>query len=278
MNSFNHHAMSTWWQVRICGGDAVYAAQAAQAAFAVTDRMESLMSRFRDESEISAIARLPVGGRQRISKEVFDCLFLALEMQTLTGGAFDVSASLGSPRGSGQDDRPRWHLHALPMEVVVDSAPCPLDLGAIAKGFTLDQMAHEMGEWGIDSFLLMSSGSSILAGSPPQGEKGWRVRLGEGNNDGVPEVLLAKGGIGPSGSTMKGDHIIDPTTGISANRHLRSWAMSDSAAEADALSTAWMNMEWDQITDCCGRRTLAGAVVLDSEGKMQFTGRLPVIF
>jgi thiamine biosynthesis lipoprotein len=278
VHAFNHHAMSTWWQVRISGENAAYAGQAAQAAFVVTDRMESLMSRFRDESEISAIAKLPSGGGQRISKEVFDCLSLAREVESLTDGAFDVCASEGSPRVIGQGDAPGWHLDAALLEIMVYSAPCRLDLGAIAKGFTLDRMAAEMEEWGIESFLLMSSGSSILAGAPPRGEKGWKVRLevGEGEADGevegAPEMLLARGGIGTSGSSMRGDHIIDPSIGIPSSRHLRSWAMSDSAAEADALSTAWMNMSWDQITACCGRRASVGAVVLDREGQMRFTG------
>lgn len=278
VHAFNHHAMSTWWQVRISGENTVYAGQAAQAVFVVTDRMESLMSRFRDESEISAIAKLPSGAGQRISKEVFDCLSLAREVESLTDGAFDVCASDGSHHVIGEGDAPRWHLNAALLEIVVDSAPCCLDLGAIAKGFTLDQMAAEMKEWGIESFLLMSSGSSILAGAPPRSEQGWRVRLevgegeADGELDGAPEVLLARGGIGTSGSSMRGNHIIDPSIGMPSSRHLRSWAMSDSAAEADALSTAWMNMSWDQITACCGRRASVGAVVLDREGQMRFTG------
>lgn len=286
MHAFNHQAMSTWWQVRISGEDAAYAAQAAHAAFAVTDRMESLMSRFRDESDISAIATLPSGGRQRISKEVFDCLSLAREVESLTKGAFDVCAAAGLPRRSrtGQGDAPGWHLDAALLEITVDSAPCRLDLGAIAKGFTLDRMADEMWEWGIESFLLMSSGSSILAGAPPRGEQGWKVCLTVGEADadieaeGAPEVLLAIGGIGTSGSSMRGNHILNPSTGMPSTRYLRSWALSDSAAMADALSTAWMNMDRHQIAECCARRPTIGAVILDDTGTMKFEGKTSMLF
>lgn len=221
----------------------------------------------------------------RISKEVFDCLFLARQVESLTDGAFDVCASAGLPRRNrnAQGDAPGWHLDAPLMGIVVDSAACRLDLGAIAKGFTLDRMADEMGEWGIESFLLMSSGSSILAGAPPRGEQGWKVRLGGGDGEalegggGAPEVLLARGGIGTSGSSMRGDHLLDPSTGTPSSRYLRSWALSDSAAEADALSTAWMNMDWDQISACCRGRASVGAVILSREGELRFTEGIRLI-
>jgi thiamine biosynthesis lipoprotein len=256
--------MSTWWQVRISGGEESYAAQAAQAAFAVTDRMERLMSRFRDDSEITAISRLTSGSRLRLSREVFDCLSLAAEMEELTGGSFDIRAASGI---SG-DDLPRWRLDETVLEIIADAGSCRLDLGAIAKGFTLDQMAVELADWEISSFLLMSSGSSILAGDPPRDQKGWRVRLGEG----VREVLLSGRAVGTSGTEMRGTHIINPFTGTPSNRHRRSWAFSNSAAEADALSTAWMNMDWHQITGCCEQRPDIGAVILDQGEKMHFAG------
>lgn len=258
--------MSTWWQVRVSGGEETYAAQAAQAAFSVTDRMERLMSRFRDDSEISAIAGLPLGGRRRIPKEVFDCLSMAKEMENLTGGSFDIRAAAGISRG----DLPQWSLEATTLEIMADSGRCRLDLGAIAKGFTLDRMAEELADWDIRSYLLMSSGSSILAGDPPGDEEGWRVCLGEG--DGVREVLLAGRALGTSGTEMRGGHIIDSVTGIPSCRHRRSWAFSPSAAEADALSTAWMNMDWRQITECCAKRPDIGAVIHEHGGEMRFAG------
>ena len=254
--AFNHHAMNTWWQVRVSGEEAIYAAQAAQAAFVITDRMESLMSRFRDDSEITAISGLPTGGRHHLSKEVYDCLSLALETQAMTGGAFDVCALMGSPLKMS----PRWSLDASVHDLIVNEAPCRMDLGAIAKGFTLDRMAEELKVWGIDRFLLMSSGSSILAGEPPVGASGWAVRLGD--TEGVGGVSLSRMAVGTSGFEMKGAHIVDPATGRASTRYERSWAFAPLAAEADALSTSWMNMEWRAIRKYCEERD-AGACVVD---------------
>ena len=58
---FNHRAMATHFQVRIAGEEKPYAEQAAQAAFTLVDGLESKLSRFRANSEISQIAQL--GGR-----------------------------------------------------------------------------------------------------------------------------------------------------------------------------------------------------------------------
>jgi len=258
--------MSTWWQFRISGEEESYSAQAAQAVFAVTDRMERLMSRFRDDSEISAIARLSCGGRFRLSRDVFDCLKLSKEMEKATGGSFDIRAAAGVFKG----DLPHWSLDETTLEFVADSGQCRLDLGAIAKGFTLDRMAEELADWKISSYLLMSSGSSILAGQAPVDQKGWRVRLGEGEE--VREVLLSGRAVGTSGTEMRGSHIINSATGIPSCLHRRSWAFSDSAAVADALSTAWMNMEWHQITGCCAQFPDIGAVILGPCGEMRFAG------
>jgi thiamine biosynthesis lipoprotein len=39
---------------------------------------------------------------------------------------------------------------------------------------------------------------------------------------------------------VKGSHILDPRTGRPALRQNRAWALADTAAESDALSTACM--------------------------------------
>ena len=74
---FNHHAMATQFQVRTAGEEKTYAAQTAQAAFALTDQLESHLSRFRANSDISQIAQLAPGEKLRVSEPVFACLEIA---------------------------------------------------------------------------------------------------------------------------------------------------------------------------------------------------------
>ena len=47
---------------------------------------------------------------------------------------------------------------------------------------------------------------------------------------------------------MKGEHIFDPRTGHPALRQIAAWALADTAAESDALSTACMVLSESGLT------------------------------
>ena len=55
---FSHAAMATVFEVHCVHADARYAAQAAQAAFDLVDRLEQELSRFVENSDISRINHL----------------------------------------------------------------------------------------------------------------------------------------------------------------------------------------------------------------------------
>jgi FAD:protein FMN transferase len=240
---FNHHAMATQFQVRIAGGEKTYAAQAAQAAFAVTDNLESRLSRFRANSEVSQIAQLAPGEKLRLSEPAFACLEIAQRMELATGGAFSVTAAALK----AQATKPVWSLLRDKFSIRCDAGKLELDLGAIGKGFALDRMAEVLREWECAAFLLVAGGSSILAGGPPPDSAGWSCGLGEDN---APHrVWLMDGSLSGSGLTVKGQHIIDPRTGLPGSRRNRVWALADTAAESDALSTACMILEEPAIAD-----------------------------
>jgi thiamine biosynthesis lipoprotein len=86
--------------------------------------------------------------------------------------------------------------------------------------------------------LLVAGGSSILAGDPPKETAGWSCGLGD---DRSPQRLfLTHTSMSGSGLAVKGKHILDPRTGVPALGQNRAWALADTAAESDALSTACM--------------------------------------
>ena len=232
---FNHHAMATLFQVRIAEEEAGYASQAAQAAFDIADRLETHLSRFREESEISQIAQLKRGETLRLSEPVFACLQIAREMETVTRGAFSLMAAAGTSNPAGT---PRWSLNPADMTLRCDEAPLALDLGAIGKGFALDRMAGELAEWECFAHLLIAGGSSVLAGAPPAGSPGWDAGLGDDNAE--YRRPLAHRSLSGSGIAVKGRHILDPRTGQPANLRDRAWVFASSAAVSDALSTACM--------------------------------------
>jgi len=239
---FNHNAMATHFQIRIAGQDKTYAAQTAQAAFALTDYFESHLSRFRDNSSISRIARLAPGEKLRLVEPVFACLQIAKKMELATRGAFSISAAVLKT----QPAQPQWTLLPEEFSIRCDSGKLEFDLGAIGKGFALDRMAEVLREWDCESFLLVAGGSSILAGEAPPENPGWSCGLGDDNSP--VRYQLKNCSLSGSGLAVKGKHIFDPRTGEPARRQNRAWALAKTAAESDALSTAFMVLDDAEVS------------------------------
>jgi thiamine biosynthesis lipoprotein len=256
---FNHHAMATQFQVRIADEEKTYAAQAAQAAFALTDELESHLSRFRANSDISQIAQLAPGEKLRLSESVFACLEIAKKMEVATRGAFSVTAAALQTQAA----QPRWTLVPKQFSIRCDSGKLDFDLGAIGKGFALDRMAEVLREWECKSFLLVAGGSSLLAGDAPAETAGWSCGLGDDNSP--LRYQLKKCSLSGSGLAMKGRHIFDPRTGKPAQRQNRAWALTETAAESDALSTACLILEEADIRDIISN--LTGSFVWLHEGQ-----------
>ncbi len=238
---FNHHAMATQFQVRIADEDKSYAAQAAQAAFALADELESHLSRFRANSDISQIAQIAPGEKLRLSEPVFACLEIAKQLELATRGAFSVTAAALK----NQPAMPQWSLLKEQFSIRCDAGKLDLDLGAIGKGFALDRMAEMLREWDCLAFLLVAGGSSILAGNAPAETAGWSCGLGDDNSP--RRYWLENCSLSGSGLAVKGKHIFDPRTGQPAQRQNRAWALCDTAAESDALSTAAMVLSEPEI-------------------------------
>lgn len=238
---FNHHAMATQFQVRIANEEKTYAGQAAQAAFALTDELESHLSRFRANSDIFQIAQLMPGEKLRLSEPAFACLEIAKQMEQATRGAFSVNA--GALKN--QSTMPQWTLLKEQFSLRCDAGKLEFDLGAIGKGFALDRMAEILREWDCRSFLLVAGGSSILAGNAPAETTGWSCGLGD--NQSPRRYWLENCSLSGSGLAVKGKHIFDPRIGQPAQRQNRAWALCDTAAESDALSTAVMVLSEPEI-------------------------------
>lgn len=265
---FRQSAMATEFEVRIADEEKTYAESAAQAAFILTEELENKLSRFRANSEISAIAQLAVGETLRLTEPVFACLQLAQKMELATCGAFSITAAALKT----QSTNPVWSLENF--SIRCDGGKLEFDLGAIGKGFALDRMAEVLREWGCPSFLLIAGGSSILAGAAPKDAVGWSCGLGEDNS---PQRFWLKNcSLSGSGLAVKGQHIFDPRTGEPARRQNRSWALCATAAESDALSTACMVLNEGEITAAIAPEN-HWLAVLDEAGALRFigTGALP---
>ena len=213
----------------------------ADEVFFETRRLESFLSRFIEDSEISQINRLRNGESVIVSPETHRCLELAYEAKRMTGGYFDVAyMSEGVAH-----DREAFALLSRPCRVMSMSESLRLDLGGIGKGFALEQVREIPVRYGYDKALLCADTSTILALEPPHGTHGWPVQL---EFDGKIETLeLANESVSCSGKSVRGEHIFDTRQHKYVTARDRVYVRMSSPVLADALSTAAMTMPADCV-------------------------------
>ena len=218
---------------------------AAEEVFFEIRRLESLLSRFVEESEISQINRLRFGEEIIVSPETHRCLKLALEAERLSRGHFNV-AYLSEGITGGQE---AFALLSRPCRVVSQAETLQLDPGGIGKGFALEQTSGILVRYGYPKAILCADTSTIFALDPPHGSQGWPVQWEP--DGGTETVELANEAISCSGKTVRGEHIFDTRQRQYATKRDRVHVRMPSPALADALSTAAMTMPedcWESIS------------------------------
>lgn len=283
---FAHQAMGTTFELLICGMDEMYGQQASHAVFSEIDRIENLFSRFNPCSDIGQINNLKPGQSLLVGVETYECLHTAALIQSQTCGAFDVNiASLVKYK---KDDIPEsrkrktnimdlidlsrtsrgYMIKVRQSETKAQKKCIQLDLGGIGKGYALDKTLEILSDWDIDNALIHGGTSSALAvgisADSSSGKKGWPVGIGGAwECDQSPkEFFLKDRALSGSGTEVKGNHIIDPKTGSPAKGHLAAWVSHPSAAVSDALSTAFMVMETEEVSSYCGSHPEVWALVV----------------
>ena len=283
---FAHQAMGTTFELLVGGNEQSYAHQASQAIFAEVDRVESLFSRFNPSSEIGQINLLQPGESLRIGVETFQCLQTALWAQAETKGAFDINVGsllkYKEKESLGQNKPPMdimkemelsrisggFQVRIRSLKAAAETGLLDLDLGGIGKGYALDRAQEILADWEIESALIHGGTSTALAiGSPPETdpeEQGWPVGVGgDWHCPQVPRKFYLKDrALSGSGTEVKGEHVFDPRTGRPAQGHLAAWVSHPSAATADALSTAFMVMDTEEVRDFCERHPEVCALVV----------------
>ena len=267
---FSHEAMATVYEIYAVHPDEGYAAQAAQTAFDLVDRLERELSRFQPNSDITRINQLAAGAHTRVTPSTLECLVIARHMFELTGGAFDVSIGTGLAS-----------LEIDPDELVVraSTSGVRVDLGGIGKGYAVDLVAELLEDWGLERSLVHGGFSSLLALEPPAGIGGWPLTLSDPRDSSrvLARLSVSQTALGASGVRKK-DHIVDPRSGDPARGRLASWvavarppAAPDGgprmapATVADALTTAFMLLSVEEIHELCARTPAVEAWILPDD-------------
>ncbi len=222
------------------------AAAGLEAAFSEIERVESILSTFRDQSELSRLNREGSRAAMRVSPTLWDALSHAVRSARASSGAFDPT--FDSPPGSRGVER--IHMRPRTRSVLLDPGTI-VRLDAFGKGYALDRAAALLRANGVGSALLNFGGQVLALGAPP-GRSAWPVDLAPPDcpprADPRPAparcampaltLFLKDASLSTSGSSEQGDHILNPSTGEKIRRASNLAVVSPSAADADAWSTA----------------------------------------
>lgn len=257
------YVMGTYATVTVYAADRETAAEAAAEALGELHRIETVMSNWLEDSEISRLNRESRGSPYKVSGELFSLIDSSLHYSDLTSGSFDITArplvrlwgfqggTAKLPTRNEIEDARNLIGHGRIIldrdsSTVVVPEGMSLDLAGIAKGYALDRSVALMKERGITSAVINLGGNVFALGHPP-GKAGWTVGIRDPNKRDriVGSIKLKDEAIATSGNYenyvvidgVRYGHIIDPRTGRPAEGILSVSVVAPTALASDALAT-----------------------------------------
>lgn len=269
---FEHEAMNTTFSLRITGGAEKAARGMALECFELIDSLEKRLSRYVDGSDVSQINGMQAGETLYLSEPCHECLRIALDIHARTAGLFDITLGRRIEHRKSEQDGPQpavegqLTLHPDAPAITCGEPGREIDLGGIGKGFALDQVRALLIDWGAKGGLVASGASTLLAFGPA----GWPVDLT--GDSGVRRISLSGGALSASGTGIQGSHIVDPRGEGRGAGASRLWVLAESAAVADAMSTAMMLMERGEMEEFLAVEELVEAAFVDTGAAVEEIG------
>lgn len=260
--TFHHeHVLGTSLELRMSASSRDAAALAEQTALAEIDRLARILSRHDAESELMRWQSESLDSQKPVSEDLAHVLERAEHWRRQTTGAFDVRAAEVAVKTatlaredrqpdlrplasapytlSSSDERPVVHRH--------DELPISLD--ALAKGYIIDRVCERLRERcpDIASFSVNIGGDMRKIGNrplpvsitnpfdPTEGSRPIHSFVAS-----QPVAVATSGNyrrfVEVNGSRQS--HIVDPRTGLPADKVASATVIALTAIDADALSTS----------------------------------------
>ncbi|MCG8610493.1 MAG: FAD:protein FMN transferase [Pseudomonadales bacterium] len=240
-------------------------------AIAAMTTVDSLMSTYKNDSELSKLNRWPIQTPFKVDPLTFDVLSMAQDISQRSAGSFDVTVGpVVNLWGFGPEGRPEkvpsrqeielaearvgYQYFKLERETrnVVKEKNVYIDLSAIAKGYAVDKVAESLEKTGVRNYLVEIGGELRASGVKPGGSP-WVLAVEKPvlDRDAFKKLSINGQGLATSGdyrnyfeeNGVRYSHTIDPKTGQPVQHRLASvTVIAATCAEADALATTLLVM------------------------------------
>jgi FAD:protein FMN transferase len=237
-------------------------------------QLEKELSEFLVESPIAQLNEAPLFKRVSMPRSAFALIQRSAYFTEISGGAFNCLAKSKNP----SEAKIAWDDST--QEAWRETEGTHVGFGAIGKGYALDDIRPFIESQGFTNYNLNAGGSSILiSGMSAPGEPwswGWSWAKDEKGEplglafNHIPKTAIA---IGVSGLQERGEHIINPATSEPSRNAQSALVGSDSATEADALSTALFVGGWNHSLKRFSKLTrLPALAVIEKDGTPRWNG------
>ncbi|MGC9451113.1 MAG: FAD:protein FMN transferase [Oceanipulchritudo sp.] len=278
--------------------DQAVAEQALEAAFAEIDRIEDIMSLYREDSAICRLNR--DGFLDHPDSALVEVLTHARALSARTGGAFDVTvqplwtlynrhAQMGTLPGDEEIravlSRIGWkRLEVKPERIALQGKGTEITLNGIAQGYAADAVARVFKDHGIHSALI-DTGEIEAIGTHAEKDQ-WSIGIKHPRKEremlglaGLRDRCLATSGDYESrfSAGYRDHHLLDPRTGHSPSELSSVSVAARTALQADALSTAVFLLGLVKGRELVEITPGADALFVTKDGRMIQTDGFPAI-
>jgi len=292
--------MGTAIHVELWHTDKNIAEKNIQRVFTEMRRIDSLMSPFKKDSELSLINNQAAKHPIEISLELFNLIQKSIQISKLSNGAFDITfSSIGQLYDYRKKIKPtkkeitenlnkinyrNIKLNQKNKTIFFTQTGTRIDLGGIAKGHAVDNSIKILHQHGITQAMVSAGGDTRIIGD--KGGRPWYVGIRHPRDKNKSAVILplSQTAISTSGDyeryfikdNIRHHHIIKPGTGDSA-RELRSVSiLGADSTTVDALSTTVFILGLNKGMKLISSLPNTEAIIIDNNGLMHYsTGLKP---
>ncbi len=262
---FEETHMASPFHLVLYSMDEATARRASRAAFDRIAALNTVLSDYDPESELSRLSQAAGGPPVRVSADLFDVLARSRKMSERSGGAFDVTISpVGRlwrrARRDGKLPDPariaearqlvgfeKMVLNPKARTVRLIKPGMKLDVGGIAKGFAAQAALDVLKRAGIHRALVGGAGD-IVVGDPPPDADGWKIAIAPLDpkvGHSPPTLLVKNAAVSTAGDGERFviidghrySHIINPATGLGHEDRAAVTVVAPDGGTADALET-----------------------------------------
>lgn len=246
--------------------DSLQAKRYAAGCYKLVDSLNSILSDYDPASEISRLSQTAGSGQWvKVSPVLFDILQQSVSAWKKSEGVVDVTIGALSalwrrarkekvfPSDEEiQNAKDRTGFKTILLDTVNHRVKLlrkglQLDFGAIAKGYTAQQVIDYLRIHKIDRALVDAGGDIATSGAPPV-KMGWTVAVNiPESEDLLPQrIIVTDKAVATSGDLYqyfekdgkKYSHILNPSTGYGVLHRRNVTVIADNGANADWLATA----------------------------------------